>query len=94
MTYSAAVEIGVTEHAMWRAAERFPGFDTLLIEDEVRDALAQAQVVTDRRRLGLTAGSDPSGLYVEGGGGRVYALRTTERVIVVTTTMRTVLESE
>ncbi len=90
--YSDAVRIFVSDHAMWRAAERFPWFDTVLIEKEVREALAAGRIVTDRRLLGLAAGSLPESLYVATPGGeRVYAVRFDRDGhdrFVVTTTMR------
>lgn len=91
--FSATVPIFVAEHAYWRAAERFPGFDTIRIEDEVRAAIAAGRVTADRRTLGLAAGSDPSCVYVwEPTGERIYALRLDRfdggRTWAVTTTMR------
>lgn len=74
--FSAAVEILVTDHAMWRAAERFPGFDTLLIEDDVRGALANGRVSPDRRQFGITAGSRTNDLYVcSADETRIYVIR-------------------
>jgi len=88
MSYADTVEIVVSEHAYWRAAERFPGFDTATIEEEVRRALRTGRVVTDRTRVGLHWGSDPTCLYLEGEGGRVYATRVdatnSDRVAVIT----------
>lgn len=90
--YADEVPVVVTDHAMWRAAERFPWFDTTVIEQEVREALAAGRVVTDRRLLGLSAGSDPKSLYLAvPDGTRVYAVRVDRRDrdrFVVTTTMR------
>lgn len=81
----------VTDHAMWRAAERFPRFDTVRIEGEVRAALAAQRITTDRMLLGLARRSDPTSLYVwTEDGRRIYALRHDEVPprFVVTTTMR------
>jgi L-arabinose isomerase len=98
VTYATSVPITVTDHAMWRAAERFPGFDTVDIEQEVRSALAAGRVVVDRRTLGLAAGSDPTSLYVATeDGSRVYALRVDRDDhgrVVVTTTMRPATKKE
>ena len=84
--------IYVTPHAQWRAAERFPWFDTAVIEDEVREALKARRVTTDRFALGLARFSDPASLYVwEASGERIYAIKVNERdehEWVVTTTMR------
>lgn len=79
----------VTDHAMWRAAERFPHFDTVLIEREVQEALAAGRVSAERGQLGLNPRSDPTSLYVwTADGRRVYALRHDPDTFVVTTTMR------
>lgn len=81
--------IEVTDHAMWRAAERFPRFDTVAIEDEVRAALRAGRVSAQRSQLGLHPKSDPRSLYVwTEDGGRVYAINHDEDVFVVMTTMR------
>ena len=71
--------IVVTDHAMWRAAERFPGFLTETIEAEVRAALAANRITHDRGILGLLPDSDPETLYVwTKSGRRIYALRVNE----------------
>jgi hypothetical protein len=92
MGVAEEVCVGVTDHAMWRAAERFPRFDTALIENEVRSALAAGRVSSERQHLGLKRGADPRSLYVwTPDGERVYALRHDEvprPCFVVTTTMR------
>jgi len=81
----ADMKVIVTDHAMWRAAERFPWFDTVLIEEEVRDAL----------RAGRASGSKPNGYAVSESSlyvwtedeKRLYTLRVTGSVFVVTTTL-------
>lgn len=94
----AAVEhlpISVSEHAMWQAAERFPGFDTVLIEEEVRVALAAGRIDRHRAQLGLHDRDDPTSLYawveLPRGCTRVYVLRVDRNshdTWVVTTTMK------
>lgn len=92
MTYARAVEIEVSDHALWRAAERFPRFLTETIEDEVRAALAAGRVTTERGPLGLAPTSDPESLYLwTEDGERIYAIRVdrgNDGRWVVTTTMR------
>jgi len=44
MSLADDINIVVSDHAMWRAAERFRGFDTVRIETEVRDALRAGRV--------------------------------------------------
>lgn len=81
----------VTDHAYWRAAERFPGFDTVTIEDEVRAALAAGRVQASRAGLGLHHKTDPTCLYAwVPRGYRIYALRHDENPprFVVTTVLR------
>lgn len=81
----------ITDHATWRAAERFPSFDTVHIEAEVRDALTSGRVSADRAHLGLGPRPDPTCLYVwTPDARRVYALRHDEvpPQWVVTTVMR------
>lgn len=84
-----AYRIEVTDHARWRAAERFPWFDTATIEDEVRAALDAGRVSTERRMLGLHSKADPLSLYVwTEDRRRVYAVRHTMTEFVVTTAMK------
>jgi hypothetical protein len=89
----AGVPLSVTEHARWRAAERFPRFDTVAIEDEVRSALAAGRLSREREHLGLERHADPTCFYVwTADQRRVYALRADATVrsyrLVVTTTLR------
>ena len=95
MSVAGTLTIFVTDHAMWQAAERFPGFDTARIEDEVRSALAGGRINWSRRHVQPGARDDPRTLYVwtefPGGHRRVYALvvdRYDDSRFVVTTTMR------
>lgn len=92
MSVARTMTIVVTDHAMWRAAERFRRFDTAAIEGEVRRALAAGRVSTERGPLGLEPHSDPASLYVwTANGERVYALkvhRDDPTIWVVTTTLR------
>jgi hypothetical protein len=88
---AADLPLVVTDHAMWRAAERFPRFDTVAIEEEVRSALRAGRISTDRQLLGLARRSDPRSLYVwTEDGERIYSLRHDDQppCFVVTTTMR------
>jgi hypothetical protein len=81
----------VTDHAYWRAAERFPHFDTVTIDHEVREAIDAGRLSAEREHLGLHHRADPTCLYAWTlDGARIYALRHDERPPqwVVTTTMR------
>ena len=81
------MRIGVTDHAMWRAAERFPRFDTLLIEGEVRAALKEGRVARNKPPAGF--GYIRAGFYAwTPDGERCYALDADEGSFVVVTTMR------
>ena len=88
----ADIRIDVTDHALWRAVERFrESWAADWIEDEVRAALIAGRISTDRHALGLARHSDPTSLYVwTPDGERIYALRHDEVPprFVVTTTMR------
>lgn len=78
----------ITEHAYWRAAERFPRFDTVLIEQEVRSALSSGRVSPERAHLGLRPIPDPASLYVwTEDGQRVYALKAAGDAFFVITVM-------
>lgn len=87
--YSGAAAVWVTDHAMWRAAERFRGFDTVLIEQEVREALAAGRVSTSRGHLDLDDRDDPTNLYVwTPDRQRIYALRHDDEAFIVVTTFK------
>lgn len=95
MSVANGATILVTEHAMWKAAERFPRFDTVRIEAEVRAALREGRIHRSRWDVQRQATDDPATLYVwtplPDGRVRVYALRVDkydENRFVVTTTMR------
>ncbi len=93
MSHARDGRIFVTDHAMWRAAERFPRFDTVTIEAEVREALAAGRIETDRQRLGLARQHvAEAALFVwTEDRQRIYALKVNARdedEWVVTTTMR------
>jgi len=80
MSAAEGTRIHVSDHAMWQAAERFPRFDTALIEPEIRAAMREGRLVTDRRALGLEARYyDDVSLYawteLPAGQLRVYALQ-------------------
>ena len=65
----------VTDHAYWRAAERFPRFRTERIEDEVREAFRGKRVSVEVPE-GISNGSFPGSLYAwTEDGQRVYVLR-------------------
>ena len=90
MTIAASTRIYVTDHAMWRAAERFARFDTTTIEREVREALAAGRLTADRLSVGLARYGTSLYVWTEDGE-RVYALkvnRNDEDEWIVTTTMR------
>lgn len=95
MSIANGVSILVTDHAMWQAAERFPRFDTVRIEPEVRAALRAGRIHRSRAGVQPQATDDPTTLYVwtplPDGRVRVYAIRVDrydEHRFVVTTTMR------
>lgn len=82
----------VTQHAVWRAAERFPGFDPLFIEVEIREAF-RASRVSALKPPGVLNPQDPNALYAWTADGlRVYILKVNRydeaRSFVVTTTIR------
>jgi hypothetical protein len=80
----------VTDHAYWRAAERFPGFHTERIEEEILAAFREKRV-SPEVPAGIANGSFPGSLYAwTPDGGRVYVLRcdkVDERAFVVITVM-------
>ena len=83
----------VSEHAYWRAAERFPGFDTVLIEEEVRAAMKAGRISVSRAELGLHPSDRHDGVTLycwTPDGERVYALRHTRvnRDLFVATVLR------
>lgn len=68
------VPISVSDHAYWRAAERFPWFDTATIEDEIRAALREKRV-SQAVPPGVTNDADPNCLYAwTPDGRRIYVL--------------------
>ena len=78
----------ITDHAYWRAAERFPGFDTVAIEQEVRSALSCGRLSPERAHLGLSPHPDPASLYVwTEDGQRIYALKAAGEAFFVITVM-------
>ena len=90
VSYIDVMRLDVSDHAMWRAAERFPGFDVALIDREVRDAIKARRISHDRRVAGLTAGwssTDDRFCWTEDGE-RVYAVRLYPERAAVMTTMR------
>lgn len=88
---SAPFSIKVSEHAYWRAAERFRGFDTVTIEDEIVAAFREGRVSPDCPRGIEYCVSDPNCLYAwTSDERRVYVLRCDikdERVFAVLTVM-------
>ena len=86
-----SISLSITHHAMWRAAERFPWFDTTLIEGEVWDAFTNRRV-SPHRPVGLRSNPDHVSLYAWTPDGlRVYALRSSrgnDNAFVVVTTLR------
>lgn len=93
MEASEGFRIYVTDHALYRAVERFrQTWAADWIEDEVRAALRAGRVTTDRHALGLARYSNPASLYVwTPDGERIYALKVNDRdegEWIVTTTMR------
>lgn len=68
------VPVHVTKHAVWRAYERFPGFDTTQIVAEVVDALRDGRVSASRPP-GIWSDELPDCLYVwTADGSRVYVI--------------------
>jgi hypothetical protein len=88
---TAPFSIEVSDHAYWRAAERFRGFDTVGIEDEILVAFREKRV-GPKAPKGITNGSQNDSLYAwTADGHRVYVLRChqqDERAFVVVTVMR------
>ena len=87
---SAPFSITVTDHAYWRAAERFRGFDTLDIEGEIIEAFRAHRVSPDAPAE-ITNGTYGNSLYAwTADGRRVYVLRCSlqdERAFAVITVM-------
>lgn len=77
------VTVAVTLHARERARERFPGFKTARIVDEVRTAL-RAGRVSSRKPPTVKGASHSSCLYVWNDL-RVYAVKAKYDVLLVTT---------
>lgn len=94
VTPSGGYRIFVTDHALYRAVERFrQSWAADWIEDEVRAALTAGRIGTDRHALGLARQApDEAALFVwTPDGERIYALkvnRNDEAEWIVTTTMR------
>ena len=87
-----SMEILVTDHAMWQAAIRFRGFDTVQIEKEIRDA-ARAGRLSPERPACLHPKQHHDNLYaITPCGQRVYAIAVDREQardrFVVRTTMR------
>ena len=82
----------VSDHAYWRAAERFPGFRTETIEDEVASALVEGRISAKPIPGIRWTDAAEDGLYAwTPDGRRVYGLRVhkdDERSFVITTVMR------
>lgn len=71
---SPAIRIHVSTHAVWRAYDRFPGFDPLDIEPEIREAFRSGRV-SPRKPAGVLNDDDPGCLYAwTADGHRVYVL--------------------
>jgi hypothetical protein len=89
------IGVAVTDHARWRAAERFRGFDAACVEEEVLEALTGGRVSAAKPR-GLAGAPDPKSLYCwTPDGQRCYALRQgRDAVFVVTTCMRVASSGE
>lgn len=88
---TAPFSIEVSDHAYWRAAERFRGFDTVTIEDEVVAAFRERRV-SPTCPGGINNGSWHGSLYAwTPDGHRVYVVRChdqNEAAFVVVTVMR------
>lgn len=69
-----AIPIHVSRHAVWRAYERFPGFDPALIDVEIRDAFARGRV-SPRKPPGVRNDDDAACVYAwTPDGFRVYVI--------------------
>lgn len=90
MSYVDTMRVDVSDHALWRAAERFGSFGADAIEAEVRDAIRTGRISHDRRVAGLTAGwaSTHDRFVWTDDGVRVYAIRMFPERVAVLTTMR------
>jgi len=90
---SPAIRITVTAHAIWRAYERFPGFDPYDIDAEIRAAF-RAGRVSPRKPQGVLNDDDPGCLYAwTPDGYRVYVItpHTSGKSLAVKTTIKTTL---
>jgi hypothetical protein len=82
------VKVVVSAHAYWRCAERFRGFDTLLIEEEVKAGI-EAGRASAHRPVGYAPNPHPTSFYVwTADGERLYAMKAADNALVVATVMR------
>lgn len=82
------LDVRVTDHARERARERFPGFKAARIVDEVRLALREGRVSSERPEW-FDGGHRDTSLYVwTPDGSRGYALRATIASLIVITTVK------
>jgi hypothetical protein len=89
MSAAAHMQLVVSDHAMWRAAERFPRFDTVKIEGEVRAAMRAGRISVECPPGIRPSLSTPITMFVWTPTGlRVYALRAADEYLVVVTTLR------
>jgi hypothetical protein len=81
--------VHVTDHARERARERFPGFKAARIVDEVRTAFREGRF-SGRAPAGFVSSKDEHyGFFAwTPDGERIYAMRTNDRVVAVTTVVR------
>lgn len=82
------IRVVVTEHAMWRAAERFPWFDTVTIGDEVIEALREGRLSVEKPPH-VSGNRCDEGVYVwTPDGRRIYVVRNgNDDCFVVITTL-------
>jgi hypothetical protein len=82
------MNVEVSDHAYWRAAERFRGFDTLLIEEEVLAGMREGRV-SAKRPVGFAPNPHPTSIYVwTPDGERLYAVKAADNALVVSTVMK------
>lgn len=85
---ACGVPIIVTPHARERAKSRFPGFKGARIVDEVRAAVKEGRF-SALKPDSVSGQAGPSDLYAwTPDSRRIYAVRSSDDALVVTTTLR------
>jgi len=82
------IRVEVSDHARLRARERFPGFKSARIVDEVRLAIREGRL-SSKKPEGFGGTAHSTCLYAwTSDGERLYALKHNDDCLYVTTTVR------